>query len=88
MIEFQDFVPQIIDEGGLFTNEKIQDLRSVVEDANQWVLDNNVTVLNVETVVLPNIHRKQEEGSEDVSLRSPGKSSSYWHQFVRVWYKA
>ena len=36
--------------------------------ANQWIKENEIRVVNVETVVLPNIWSRYEEGSRDPSL--------------------
>jgi hypothetical protein len=44
-------------------------------------------VLNVETVVLPNIWSRFEEGSRDPALGISGDSPSHWHQFIRVWFE-
>lgn len=42
--------------------------------------------VNVETAVLPDMHR--EDGSADAALTTSGEMNSRWHQFVRVWYWA
>ena len=55
--------------------------------ANEWIAENGVDVVNIETVVLPEIWEKDEEGTTDVDIRTSGECSSYWHQFIRVWYK-
>lgn len=85
MIAFCDFVPRSI-PGGLFSPLQTDSFRAALEEANIWIESNGVRVLNVETVVLPNIHCPGEKGSEDTSLRTSGDLSSHWHQFVRVWY--
>ncbi len=87
MIDFEDFVPNMMDSGGLFRSPTMEEMSATVHRANQWVAQNNVEVVNVETVVLPNIHNAGEEGSNDASLRTPGEVQSTWHQFMRVWYK-
>ena len=84
MIAYKDFVPQITKSGGFFTSTEFQDLIEPVVDANDWIEANNISVINVETVVLPNMHN--EEGSEDVSIRTSGEMSAHWYQFIRVWY--
>ncbi|MEQ9218605.1 MAG: hypothetical protein RLO17_11210 [Cyclobacteriaceae bacterium] len=83
-IEVQDFVPEKA-KGGLFKSGKIQPFEEVVEEMNGWLASNShVNVLNVETVVLPNIH--EEEGSRDTELYTAGESHSQWYQLIRVWY--
>ena len=85
MIEFYDFVPKVMDKGGFLKAAKLEELRDVMEDVNFWVKANNIDVINIETVVLPNIH--QEEGSQDTNLHTSGEMRSNWYQFVRVWYR-
>ncbi len=83
----KDFVPQKI-KGGMFKSGKIQTFQEVLDAANQWIIQNNhIEVLNVETVVLPNIHESDEEGSQDTELWTGGESSSNWYQLLRVWYR-
>lgn len=91
MYTYQDFIPKRIpaSKGGLFrssTPEGHQSFRDAVEEANAWVVAQGVEVVNIETVVLPNIWEEHEQGTEDGSLYT-GTSASYWHQFVRVWYR-
>ena len=46
-----------------------------------------VEVVNVETIVLPNIHSPHEDGTADPSLHVSGDHGSRWYQVFRVWYK-
>ncbi len=46
-----------------------------VLQANLWVVDHKVRVMNIETVVLPN-----NQENESISSSVP------WYQFIRVWY--
>lgn len=83
----KDFVPEKI-KGGVFKSSKIQNFQEVLESVNKWQLENpTIKVLNIETVVLPNIHDKEEEGSQDTELWTGGESSSQWYQLLRVWYQ-
>ena len=83
-IEVQDFVPEKA-KGGLFKAGTIQPFEEVVDEMNAWLKENEVDVVSVETVVLPNIH--EEEGSRDTELYTAGESHSQWYQLIRVWYK-
>ncbi len=87
MIDFRDFVPKLLDPGGLFTAATYESMNESLKAANDWIASENIDVINIETVVLPNIHESDEEGSEDVDLYTSGKSSCTWHQFIRVWYR-
>jgi len=84
MLGFTDFLPKFTPG---FLSSRSESLQTVLKDANHWINEHNVNVVNVETVVLPNIHQGGEEGPEDSALRVSGDFSNTWHQFVRVWYK-
>ena len=86
MIKCKDFVPKIITKGGFFTTAKAQEFQSCLDHANQWISENKIQPLNIETVVLPNIHDPLEEGSMDTNLDTLGDTTSSWNQFIRIWY--
>ena len=88
MIWFRDFVPQIIQQPGFFQPGEYESLDEALTLANEWIEATGVEVVNVETVVLPNIWSQYEEGSTDTALPTSGEMASHWHQFVRVWYRA
>ena len=85
MIYFTDFTPLITKAGGFFASKEFQSMDDVMKDINEWVDKHNAHVINIETVVLPNMH--QEDGSQDAELRTSGEMSAQWNQFFRVWYK-
>lgn len=85
-LKCKDFVPEK-SKGSLFKTGKIQSFQETLATANEWIAQNkNIRVLNVETIVLPNIHESDEEGSQDTELWTGGESSSHWYQLLRVWY--
>lgn len=90
-IGYRDFVPKRMTQpGGWFWTKDIfyESLDEAVEAANRWIAEaGDLKILSVETVVLPNIWEEYEEGSTDGALRTSGDTSSYWHQFVRIWYQ-
>jgi hypothetical protein len=86
MLQFRDFAPALLKEGW-FSN-KYETLRQSLDDANAWIAKSGVDVVNVETVVLPNIWNADEHGTKDVELNTPNNSGHTWHQFIRVWYRA
>lgn len=88
MISFRDFTPAVKDRGGLFRQPTMEELSAAVARANEWAADNDIQVINIETVVLPNIHLPGEEGSADTQLHTSGDMGSRWHQFIRVWYQS
>jgi hypothetical protein len=86
-IKNKDFVPAK-KKGGMFKSGSIENFGIIVEECNQWIGENSdIKIINVETVVLPNIHDSQEEGSEDTELWTGGESSSQWYQLIRIWYR-
>jgi hypothetical protein len=87
MIEFRDFVPKMVSEAAFFKAAEYESFAAAVTAANQWIRDERVKVINIETVVLPNIWSRWEEGSTDTSLGTSGEAPSHWHQFVRVWFR-
>ena len=87
MIEFKDFVADELSSAGFFKQATHESLRTVLGEVNGWIKASEVDVINVETVVLPNIHSPHEEGSEDTSLHTKGDWTSTWHQVVRVWFR-
>lgn len=87
MIKQIDFTPAVTKKGGLFKSAKIQKFQEIVDEMNEWIESNNPNIVNIETVLLPNIHDPDEEGSEDTMLGTGRESSSHWYQLIRVWYK-
>lgn len=88
MIRFKDFVPRMTEAPGLLKLAEYESFEKAVEAANEWIRENRVYVLQLETVVLPNIWSPFEEGTTDPSLGTRGGAPSHWHQFLRVWYDA
>jgi hypothetical protein len=89
MILYRDFVPART-RGGFLRSDRFESFDQAVSAANEWVQREAVSVVTVETVVLPNIFREGEEGTHDAQLETAesNTSSNAWHQFVRIWYKA
>ncbi len=86
MLQYQDFVPKEIEAPGFLKPGTHESFDDAVKAANQWLAESSVKLISIETVVLPNIWSRWEEGSADASLGMSGESTSRWHQFVRCWY--
>ena len=86
MIRYQDFVPQMTKPAAFLSPAEHESFEASLREANLWIKANEIRVMNVETVVLPNIWSRYEEGPGDPALGTSGESPSFWHQFVRVWY--
>ena len=87
MLKYKDFVPRQISRPGFFADGEHESFDEAVKAANRWLASNNVTLVNLETVVLPNIWREWEEGSKDASIGTSTDLVSRWHQFLRCWYQ-
>ncbi len=87
MISYKDFAPKQVNRSGFLRQAEYETFDEAVEAAGAWIEQGAVTVINVETVVLPNIWGQFEEGTEDVALAT-AEGYAVWHQFVRVWYKS
>lgn len=57
MLKFTDFDPRVIDPGGLFKSATMESMGDTLQQVNQWIDEENIDVVNVETVALPNIHK-------------------------------
>jgi hypothetical protein len=88
VIGFKDFVPRMIAAPGLFRSGEYESFEAALAAANQWIEENSIRIVNLETVVLPNIWSRWEEGSTDVAIGTSGETPSHWHQFIRCWYYA
>ena len=87
MFRCKDFVPKMHAAPGIFREGDFESLEEAIEAANEWVKETGCRLISIETVVLPNIWSRFEEGSTDVSLGTSGDSPSRWHQFIRCWYE-
>ena len=86
MLKYRDFVPQEIKSPGLLRPGEHESFEQAVESANRWIVESDIKIINLETVVLPNIWSRWEEGSSDASIGTSGETPSRWHQFLRCWY--
>ncbi len=86
MISFRDFAPRQVAPAALFKQASYESLDEALADANDWIARKGVTVLNVETVVLPNLNSSSAEGTEDPNVVTNAEFLMTWNQFIRVWY--
>ncbi len=83
MYHFKDFAPQIKKKG--FFKTDFQSFEEALSAANAWITNSKIDVVNIETVVLPEMWR--EDGTIDTDLTTSGDMMNSWYQFIRVWYK-
>ncbi len=85
MIAFQDFVPQRQGRRLLGLLSDYENLQELVTRVNQWIEHHQIDVLNVETLVVTNLPKDNEE-SPRTQMDSQGTATSTY-QIVRVWYR-
>ena len=86
MIKYKDFSPQV-NRTGLFGNVKESDsFESVVKQVNVWINSSPVKIVNIETVLLPNLFSKPTEIEPEKGATTVGQSHVLF-QCVRVWYE-
>jgi hypothetical protein len=71
----------------LLKQPEFESFDRAVAEANAWIESDQVDVVNIETIVLPNLWSPYEEGTGDANIVTRGDFATHWNQFVRVWYK-
>lgn len=87
MIACKDFVPKLLANSWLSSKSEFENFAAALKAANAWIAEKQIDVVNVETVVLPNIWSAEEKGPRDPELRARHDEPAYWYQFIRVWYR-
>ncbi len=87
MLKYRDFVPREFAASGFLKPGEYESFDAAVQAANDWLAESKIRLLKIETVVLPNIHSRWEDGTTDAAIRTSGDSPSQWHQFLRIWYQ-
>ena len=85
MIDFRDFLPRQTQKGSFGKATQYEVIGEVLGEVNDWIHAQKVNVINVETVLLPNMHEPGNRGSQDGHLAT--RDFVRWHQFVRVWFR-
>ena len=85
MLQFRDFVPRQLKPQGFLSEGEYDTFESAASAAGHWAKSKGVRIVNVETVVLPNLWSSFEKGSTDAELAG---HMTRWYQFVRLWYEA
>jgi hypothetical protein len=91
MIAYRDFAPQIAKPRGLSESLALkepthQTFEDALRAANDWIQADAINVVNIETVVLPNIWSYSERGPTDVEPETVSGHAT-WYQFIRVWHR-
>ena len=78
MIAYQDFVPQRLRKQGFIKPPQYETFQDAVTAAGTWVREYEVTVINIETVVLPGLWSRdvpQTDLAVSRDFASPGQAS-------------
>lgn len=86
MLAHQDFVPKQLAAAAFLKAAEYESFEAAVKAADEWISQNHIDVINVETVVLPNIHA-WGQGSSAAAYHQPDNFGASWFQFIRVWYR-
>ena len=86
ILQYKDFSPSAV-EHKVFSTE-YESFSEVVAHANEWIRDSGVTVLNVETILLPNLQNLKDTLQVIQSVSGEIIVSSYLFQVLRVWYNS
>jgi hypothetical protein len=88
MIAYRDFAPRQLSAAGLLKPATYEPLAQALAAANAWIQDKGIDVVNVETVVLPNLWSPYSKGTEDTEMILQPSFAASWNQFIRVWYRS
>ena len=89
MIAYKDFAPKRLRKQGFIKPPLYEIFQDAVDAAGAWIKMQAVTVVSIETVVLPGLWNQEVLQSNAAKL-GDGTASAYssreLYQFVRVWY--
>jgi len=83
MIRYRDFLPQIEKRSVFGYISSSGSLEETVAEANEWIERQQVTVLNIETVILPD----PRANSRKLTSHFSSWEGIQFLQSVRVWYR-
>jgi hypothetical protein len=87
MISYRDFAPRQLTPAGFLKQAAFESLDQTLAGVNDWIAQINVDVVNVETVVLPNVWSPHQKGTTDPQMVTQSDFAVAWNQFIRVWYR-
>ncbi|AZQ44647.1 hypothetical protein [Nonlabens ponticola] len=86
-INYIDFEPKAL-EKSFWGSTTYENLEAVLSRANEWVRKNyNKEIVNVETVVLPNIYKNKQAFTDGTIQYYTGGHTVSNFQIIRIWYK-
>jgi hypothetical protein len=87
MIAYRDFAPEQLSAPALLKAATFASLDDALANANEWIDNSGVDVVNVETVILPNLWGPCSKGTVDPNRVLQSDFAVAWNQFIRVWFR-
>lgn len=84
-IRFHTFTPKVLVRSVLKPNE-YQTFPELVAEASEWIEQNKISVINIETLVVPT-RIEQPPAPDFQGIWLDGESTSWLYQLIRVWYR-
>ena len=90
MIQFKDYSIIVTKKDSLLYDPEFEPIDETLLRMNNWIEENEIMVLNVETVVLPNALDTQTKRTTTKGAYKMGTGGEkvWWYQIFRVWYQA
>ena len=85
MLKMKDFLPQPDKPPALFSKQIYETLEDTVAAAGEWLKTSGVKLVQIETVIVPNL--RKEDRSQAARFSVSYSIDSQWYQFIRVWYE-
>ena len=86
MIKYKDFSPEITRANILGAVKESDSFELVVKQVNIWVGSNPIKVINIETILFPNLHLQPKMADLENGVMTVGQGHNIF-QCVRVWYE-
>lgn len=90
MIKFKDFGIQVTKNETWFVDPEFEDINETLLNMNYWIEEYDISVLNIETLFVPNMHKAISKGKTEDSyytVQSGESKNTKWFQTFRVWYQ-
>lgn len=91
MFRFKDFTIKVTKQATKQDDPAFEPLEETLIRMNAWIEENDITVLNVETVLLPNIYKNNSDRTSAIGAYKMMQDGllqiDWWYQIYRVWYQ-
>lgn len=88
MIKYVDFAVLITEPATVFNKPEFEPIEETLLRMNAWIEKYEISVLNVETLFIPNMHEgvSQNKTEDSYYETTSGGHKNKWFQIFRVWY--